>query len=81
MMVSPEFYVEELKDKSYKELLKKREELLEGIYAFENGKIDEKEFMIIPSPDVKYQMHLEYLGELCKLIAEKYREEYVWNKK
>lgn len=80
MMISPELYVEELKDKSYKDLLKKREELLEKIYIFENGKIDEKEFMLKPSPDVKYQMHLEYLGELCKLIAEKYREEYIWNK-
>ena len=81
MMISPESYVDELKDKSYKELLKNREELLECIYTFENGKIDKKEFMIKPSPDVKYQMHLEYLGELSKLIADKYREEYVWNKK
>ena len=80
MMISPESYVDELKDKSYKDLLKKREELLEKIYIFENGKIDEKEIMLKPSPDVKYQMYLEYLGELCKLIAAKYREEHVWNK-
>jgi hypothetical protein len=65
---------------AYKYLLEKREELLEKIYTFENGKIDEEEYMIKPSPDVKYQMYLEYLGELSKLIAYKYREEYVWNK-
>lgn len=30
--------------------------------------------IMAPSPDVRYQMHLEYLGKLCELIAEKYRE-------
>lgn len=80
MMISPEMYVEELKEKSYKELLEKREELLKKIYSFEAGKIEESEFLMKPSPDVKYQMHLEYLGELSLLIADKYREEYVWNK-
>ena len=31
-----------------------------------------------PSPDVRYQMHLEYLAELCRIMQEKYNEEYVW---
>ena len=30
-----------------------------------------------PSPDVRYQMHLEYLAELCKLMSRRYNEEYV----
>lgn len=34
--------------------------------------------MIHPSPEVFYQCNLEYLGELCKLISEKYNQEYIW---
>lgn len=47
MMISPNCCIDELKDKSYKELL-----------------IDS------PSPKVIYQMNLEYLGKLCKLISK-----------
>ena len=78
-MISPKAYIEsECEGKSYKELLKMRDELLKGIYAFEKGKISPRAWMIKPSPEVKYQMNLEYLSELCKLIAETYRIEVVW---
>lgn len=79
MMISPESFIEfECKGKSYKELLKIRDEILASVYDFENGRISSEEKMIMPSPEVKYQMNLEYLGVLCKLISETYNQEVVW---
>jgi len=78
MMISPNGFVEELKDKPYKELLKERDKLIRQIRAFEKDKVPESEYSICPSPEVVYQMNLQYLGELCNLIAEKYNKEYVW---
>ncbi len=75
-MLSPNAFIElECEGKSYKELLVIRDELLDGIYAFEEGNISPEAKMICPSPDVIYQMDLDYLGELCKLISETYRKE------
>ncbi|MBR2740251.1 MAG: hypothetical protein IKD87_06240 [Oscillospiraceae bacterium] len=34
-----------------------------------------QEYQILPSPETVYEMNLEYLGELCKLISETYAEE------
>ena len=77
-MISPETFIEfECKGKSYKELLKIRDDLLRDVRAFEKGKTS-SEITMHPSPEVIYQVHLEYLGELCKLIAEKYNSEVVW---
>ena len=78
MMISPEMFVELHKDKKYNELLPVRDELIEAVRAFENKTYDPKMESIHPSPDVIYQMDLEYLGKLCELISEKYNKEYVW---
>ena len=78
MMISPNCFVDKLKDKTYKELLKERDKLIRQIRAFEKDKVPEIEYSICPSPEVVYQMNLQYLGELCNLIAEKYNKEYVW---
>lgn len=77
MMISPEMFVEMYKDKKYKELLPIRDELIQAIRDFEEETYDPKEALIDPSPDVVYQMNLEYLGKLCELISEKYNKEYV----
>ena len=78
-MISPETFIEHIcNGKSYKELLKMRDELLEDIYAFENGDIAPSDRMICPSPEVIYQMDLEYLSALCMLIEETYCNEVVW---
>lgn len=78
-MISPDSFIKtECEGKSYKELLKIREELLEEIYAFERGSISPESRMICPSPEVVYQMNLEYLGELCKLISNTYNTEVIW---
>ena len=74
MMIIPDYYVKTLKNKSYKQLLIERNKLLNDIYSFENesnnNMIDKQIFS--PSPDVIYQMKLNYLAKICELIAKKY---------
>lgn len=82
MMISPSGYVEMLKDKTYPELIRERERLTEWIRKFEKDELagdrSDPAWRMCPSPDVKYQMYLEYLSELCSMMHEKYNTEYVW---
>ena len=76
MMISPEGYVNLYKSKTYKELLKVRDELIDEIKDFEkNGGANQP--LMCPSLDTVYQCNLLYLSKLCELIHEKY-EEYTW---
>lgn len=79
MMISPESYIDELKNKTYKELIEGKNKLLKEISDFENNKIADEEYNINPSPDVIYQCNLLYLSKLCELIADKFNKEYEWN--
>ena len=81
MMISPKSYVEDKKDKSYKQLIEERNELIREIQEFERKKLigdrTGDEWDIDPSPDVIYQCNLEYLAELCNHMSLRYNEEYV----
>ena len=70
MMMSPNMYIKELENKSYKELLKVRYELINEIKDFENNKVENS---IKPSPETMYKVHLQYLSELCLLISNKFK--------
>ena len=78
MMTSPESFIKSYKHKTYKELLSARDDLMKEIHAFENHTYDPALDLIRPSPEVVYQCNLKYLGELCKLISDKYNQEYIW---
>ncbi len=80
MMISPEGYVDNFKDSSYEELIAERDRLIKSIKEYEEkeGERSGSEWDIKPSPDVIYQWDLECLADLCLLICEKYRTEYVW---
>ena len=78
MMISPKTFIEQYKDKKYAELLPVRDRLIREIRRFEKQTYDKSLDAMCPSPEVQYQCKLMYLGELCKLIYEKYNEEYVW---
>ena len=85
MMMSPGGYIEDFKDADYNTLIKERDELIAYIVEYEKkekaGDRSGDEWMIKPSPDVHYQMYLEYLAEMCKLMHQKYNEDYVWGGK
>ena len=79
MMFSLETFVELHKDETYAELIETRNELIADIRQFEldlekeeNGEL---RVIICPSPDVVYQMHLEYLSQICLLIVQRFQEE------
>ena len=77
MMFPPETFISSHADKSYEELIDVRDELIRDIKQFEeNPTSEDSDFIIIcPGPDVVYQMHLEYLSAICKLIIKKFREQ------
>ncbi|MBR3263240.1 MAG: hypothetical protein IKF93_09030 [Lachnospiraceae bacterium] len=79
MMMSPQTFVNQYKEMSYKELLLVRDEMLEEIHAFEAESYKPAEDMIDPPADFVYLCNLDYLGKLLELIVEKYRQEYIRN--
>ena len=82
MMISPGYFAEQMKDYAYPELIRERDELIRYIQEFEKkemaGDRSDPEWRYSPSPDVRYQMHLEYLAKLCGIMHEKYNDVYVW---
>lgn len=79
MMISPQTYADGIKDKSYEELIEEREKLIREIKHFEKHRkelMNNEKKMIFPSPDVEYQMNLEYLGSLCVLLSDKFNEKF-----
>ena len=85
MMISPEAYAEKLKTDSLQNLIKEREELLDFILSFETNCIDFQKRELIfsgdgwnihPSPDVLYQVYLEYLAKVSVAISNKFNQEF-----
>lgn len=70
MMISPEVFEEEHKNDSLERLIAVREELMDSIHDYENGKNNDDAMM--PSPSMIYQCDLMYLAKVCELIIEKY---------
>ena len=72
MMISPESYIERVKMLPLSELIKERNLLLRDIKRFEKAMLNDTEVIGVtcPSPDVVYQMNLEYLSALCLLIRD-----------
>ena len=85
MMISPDTFIEPYRKADYKELIKARDKLITDIRKFEKKEMADdrsgEEWRYAPSPEVKYQVHLEYLSALCALMQERYNEEYVWGDK
>ena len=82
MMISPETFISEHENDSFSQLIQERGELIQEILKLEKLLFDEdstsEEWECHPRPEVKYQMNLEYLAELCRFISKKYNKEIVW---
>ena len=82
MMISPSSYIDRFKDVEYLDLIKEHNHLMKFIIEYEEkdiaGDRSGEEWGIHPQPDVRYQIYLEYLGELCALMSERYNQDYVW---
>ena len=69
MMISPQSYVEEFKNRTLEECVAERDELIRELKKFELH--PDYETMMLPSPLTQYRMTAMYLKELCDLIVEK----------
>ncbi len=82
MMISPDVFIARYKDKPYVELIKVRERLIKSIRLFEKNEMagdrSDPAWLSLPSPAVQYQMNLEYMSQLCKLMHERYNQDYVF---
>ena len=82
MMMSPDMFIERCEEMTFEQLIAERKRLCRDVADLEKIVYDKEnhkeEFVICPSPDVKYQMELEYLAELCKFLKDKYCSEIVW---
>ena len=85
MMVSPEYFAEQWKKLSYSQLISERDDLIQSLQDFERkemaGDRSDPEWNYCPSPAVRYQMYFEYLAAICRIMNEKYNNEYVWGKR
>jgi hypothetical protein len=81
MMISPQSYVNSLKNKSYAALIRERKRLVAWINRYERNEMAGDrtgvEWGICPMPDVQYQCNLLYLAELCAFMSHKYNLDYV----
>lgn len=76
-MMVPEYYIDDLKDKSVQELVIIRNKLIESLKCYENRKIlnDNKEIlredMVKPSASTIYYWNNHQLKEITDLIIDK----------
>ena len=78
MMPDPQSYVESVKDYPYQDLIKEKDELVRDIRKLERQLFNNQDQIEIryPSPDVEYQVYLEYLSELTAYMSKRYNEEF-----
>lgn len=72
MMISPETYISQYKNRTLKECIEARDKLIQKLKDFELDPVYESDVM--PSPMTQYNVYVEYLKGLCDLIAEKVSE-------
>ena len=71
MMVSPEVFIQEFKDKSIEYCIGARDNLIEELRSFEMHPDYDSD--VFPSPLTQYLVYVDYLKELCDVIAQKIR--------
>lgn len=80
MMLCPSAYVSVLEDEPYNVLIEKKNNLVEEIKELEEMMFSRESpvggYDICPSPDVMYQVKLDYLSELCKLMTNRFNADY-----
>jgi len=84
MMISPRVFIDDHKNDTFEQLITEKDSLVLEIKKLEKIVFDPKkkneEWDVYPGPDVRFQMDLEYLAELCSFLKEKYNKEVVLGK-
>ena len=80
MMITPS--EEELNKLTYFELLVEKNRIVSYIKHFEDDiTMKDPDWCGNPSPDVQYQVYLDYLGILAPILSRKFNEEYEFGTK
>ena len=84
MMISPQSFIDLHRNDTFEQLITEKDSLVIEIKKLEKIVFDpekkSEEWNVHPGPDVRFQMDLEYLAELCNFLKEKYNTEIVWGK-
>ena len=80
MMISPRTFIKEHRNESIEEIIETRDKLIDDIKDLEKivfSKYRSSDVWDLnPTPDVQYQVKLEYLLQVCILLSERYNEKY-----
>ena len=74
MMISPQTYVAQYKNCTLEQCIAARDELIEELKEFELNPVYDREATMLPTPMTQYSVQVDYLKELCDLIAQKIAE-------
>ncbi len=71
MLIDPDSYIENIKDKSVEGLIKERDKIIHQIHHYEKNKDNPDAFDIYPTPESVYQWNNLVLIQLTNMIMEK----------
>ena len=74
MMISPQTYVSQYKNCTLEQCIAARDELIEELKEFELDPVYDRDATMFPTPMTQYSVQVDYLKELCDLIAQKIAE-------
>lgn len=71
MLINPELYIDNLKNKSIENLIKERDKIIRQIQHYENNKDNIDKFDIYPTPEDVYEWNNVVLIKLTSMIMDK----------
>ena len=75
MMIDPKSYRRNFENASLDELLSERDKIIKFMQDYENHRLPLGDYLMDPSPEVRYSMKIRYLMEICNLIQIRMEKE------
>ena len=80
MMIDQKGYRKKFENASLDELLSERDRIIKFMQDYENHRLPLGEYLMNPSPGVRYSMKIGYLMEICDLIQIRMGKEDFYQK-
>lgn len=75
MMIDSKSYRMKFEDASLDELVTERDRIIKFMHDYENHRLPLGDYLMDPSPEVRYSMKIRYLMEICDLIQIRMEKE------